>query len=380
MVNQSFVPQESLITIPCHWDKEVIRQILSQNDQQKKIRVKEVYGVLAEGGPVGHGRASNAVVKIGPEDAVAFVKFLHEQGLKFTYLLNAPFRFGQDSELKNQLNHYLDWILGELKPDALMISSHELMQYVRQADPEIAIHVSTIAGVKDREGFKSFLDVQPARLVAHHDIGKTWENLRALVEEGKRNKVQIEIMTTESCLFQCPNREQHYEHLAGKGGPDSAFHLTCNSTKFTNPAEFLLAGGVIRPEDVALYEAMGISCFKLTGRSKPASWLPETAEAYQTRTYDGNLIRLLGIDPSLRAEDWFYIDNKSLEGFARNFPFFGDTREKKGYCDTWAARLYSEGGMKVLDGTQYSAEGNVLTLVGQGGEKIAPIITRERGR
>jgi len=375
-----FSNQNSLITIPCHWDKEVIWKILSQNSPGRGITVKEVYGVLAKGGPVGHGRSSKAVVQVTPEDAVAFVRFLHAEGLKFTYLLNAPFHFHQDSEQKRQLDQYLDWILGELKPDALMISSHELMQCVRQRDKEVDIHVSTIASVKDTEGLVKFMDVKPVRLVAHHDVGKIWQNLERLVDFGRKNNVAIELMTTESCLFQCPNRERHYEHLARKGASDTPFHLTCNATKFTHPREFLMAGGVIRPEDVSLYEELGINCFKLTGRSKPSTWLPETASAYQKREYGGNLIRLLGIDPSLRAEEWLFVNNKALEGFAANFPRYGSNEEKASYCDAWAIKLYSEGNIRISDGTQYLIEGQTLSLVGQGGEKIAPIIIKERGR
>ena len=37
-----FSNQNSLITIPCHWDKEVIWKILSQNSPGRGITVKEV--------------------------------------------------------------------------------------------------------------------------------------------------------------------------------------------------------------------------------------------------------------------------------------------------------------------------------------------------
>lgn len=368
----------SRLAIPCHWNRETIDQILDQNKDNQGVAVEEVYGVLADGGPVGHGRAKESIVAVSRQETVDFVRYLHSRGLKFSYLLNAPFHFQENPEQRRELDQYLGWILGELKPDALTISSHELMRYVRQFDPEINIHISTIAGIRDVDDLKGYLDVHPDKVVAHHDTGKEWDKLTKLVELGQKNGITIELMATESCLFRCPNREGHYEHLAKKN-PDGQFHTSCNTKKFTRPYEFLMAGGVIRPEDLSFYEAMGVNFFKLTGRSKPAKWLPETVEAYSQRSYQGNLIRLLGIDPSLRTEEWFYIENKALDGFLKDFPQEGNQEEKTRYCENWAAKLYLEGNLRVSDGTQYSTEGNKLALTGTGGEKIGPIIRRERG-
>lgn len=273
----------------------------------------------------------------------------------------------------------MGWIINDLQPDSLTISSYELMRYVRSIDGAVPINISTIAGVKTVEDLKRFMDIKPSRVIPHHDVGKNLDDLKELVEFGKGNGIQTEIMVTESCLYQCSTRGAHYECLA-HGTKDSPFHQTCNSRKLENPSEFLMAGGVVRPEDLEFYEGLGVGIFKITGRSKPAMWLPETANAYLQRRYDGNLIRLLGIDPSLRAEEWLYIDNRALDGFVTGFPFTRSINEKRQYCDFWAVRLFNEGHFKVNDGSTYSTEGGRLRLVGGGGDKIAPIIQRERGR
>ena len=80
------------ITIPCHWNKEIIDLILSK-ESLNNSKITDVYGVLANGGPVGHGRSSNSVVEITREKAVLFREYIQERGLNFTYLLNAPFNF-----------------------------------------------------------------------------------------------------------------------------------------------------------------------------------------------------------------------------------------------------------------------------------------------
>lgn len=373
MLNQN----QAHLTIPCHWNKDVISQILASN-RFASTTVTEVYGALAQGGPVGHGRSSDSVINVEKEEALDYRKFLGSKGLLFTYLLNAPFRFTGDFDQKKALGDYLDWILSDLRPDALTISSHELMRYVRSIDSKVPIHISTIAGIRTVNELRDYMDIRPDRVVPHHDTGKNWQDLIDLASFGKDNGVKVELMVTESCLYRCPSRRAHYEHLA-YGRKDEPFHLTCNARKMINPSEFLLAGGVVRPEDLNMFKEMGVAYFKITGRSKPADWLPETVEAYQQMRYEGNLIRLLGIDPSLRAEKWFYIDNRGLDGFMTTFPSNGDDDARREYCEVWAAKLFQEGRLYVKDGSQYSVEGGRLRLLGEGGSCIAPIIRRERG-
>lgn len=220
------------LTIPCHWNREVMDQILLRN-KTADIKVAEVYGVLADGGPVGHGRSSDSVVNVARQDAINFRNYLKDSRIRFTYLLNAPFRFKDDPNQQKDLGDYLDWILGELKPDALTISSHELMKHVRSIDNDISIHVSTIAGVRNVDDLQKYLDVKPDRIVPHHDAGKNWRDLANLALFGRENDIRVELLVTESCLYQCPSRTAHYEHLA-RGKADSPFHLTCNARKFIN--------------------------------------------------------------------------------------------------------------------------------------------------
>lgn len=366
------------LTVPCHWNTDLIKQLLSF-PKEKGIVLGEVYGALAKGGLVGHGRASKSVVDVTRADAIAFNDYLKSVGLSLTYLLNAPFEIKNDAESKLELQSYLEWILRELNPKALTISSLGLMEEVRKIDSKIEIHVSTIAGIKNVNDLERFLHIRPNRIVPHHDVGKDWQTLEELVKVSNRHDIDVEIMATESCLLHCPNRRAHYKHLAEQGSQDARFHTNCNTRKLTNPREFLLAGGIIRPEDVHLYENMGVSYIKLTGRSKPTTWLPEVVNAYLQRDYEGNLFRLLEIDPSIKAEDWIFINNKSLDGFIESFPHNGKYEEQKKYCDMWIMKLNQEGFFKIRDGTRYNAEGDCLTLRCIG-ERVQNIISKEQKR
>lgn len=369
---------EGKITIPCHWDKDVIDEIVRQNQETDDgPKVTEVYGVLSDGGPVGHGRSRESVPVIGRKEALEFRSYLSEQGLNFTYLLNAPFRVADDKQ-RAKLDKYLRWVIGELRPDAVTITSPELMREVRRIDPQIPIHISTIAGVKTPEDLERFLEFKPNRLVPHHDCGKDLDSLEALVLVASQHGIETELLSTESCLRKCPNREAHYRYLAQRT-KDAPFHSSCNTQKIENPAEFLLAGGIIRPEDVDFYERMGVRYFKISGRSKPASWLPEVARAYQHRNYDGNLVRLLGIDPKLEAENWIYIDNKALDGFIEGYPRTGDYQDELRYCNEWLVRMFRENKFQIKDGSEYIVEGERLVL-SRAGEIAENIMNNELRR
>lgn len=252
------------------------------------------------------------------------------------------------------------------------------MERVRIFDKNIPIHISTIAGVKNSKDLETFLDINPVRVVPHHDCGKIWEDLKGITKLGKENGIDVELLSTESCLFNCPQREEHYNFLAD-GCEDTVFHQNCNTRKLTNPRELLLAGGIVRPEDEKFYEEMGVRFFKITGRSKPPEWLPEVVNAYREGSYNGNLIRLLGVDPSLEAEKWIYIDNKSLDGFIENFPQTRGLADEIKYTDSWISKLYKEGKFKIMDGTEYISEGDKLILK-ELGENTESVIDNELKR
>ncbi len=361
------------ITIPSHWKSEVLEEIVENNRLRDDIGVVEVYGALAEGGPVGHGRISKAVVDVSRQDAVKFRAFVKKKNIAFTYLLNAPFSFSS-KWIRCETDRYLEWIFSELQPDAVTIASLELMERVREINLNIEIHISTIAGVKTATDLEKYLRVGPSRVVPHHDCGKDWRNLREVAEFGRANGIGVELLSTESCLLRCSMRDAHYAHIARKD--DRPFHMCCNSRKLTHPEELLLASATIRPEDMRLFEEMGVSYFKISGRSKSAEWLPEVARAYQCRSFDGNLVRLLGIDPQLRAEEWIYLDNKSLEGFMEGFPQSATPVEEVRYAQKWIVKLFREGKFRILDGSEYAVDNGQLVLQ-SAGECAAPIIARE---
>ena len=362
---------KTMLAIPCHWDKDILREIVGQNLLGANAEITEIYGVLSKG-PVGHGRASNTVPVVSRNDAENFRAYAGSLGLRFAYLLNAPFIFNSAEQMVD-VEKYINWIVTIFKADSLVITSAELMRFVRRLHPDVPICISTIAGVLNAPQLEKFLEFNPARVVVHHDANRNFGELQRLIEKAKEWGVEVEIMATESCLRRCSQREAHYLHLGG-GKADEVFHTICGEKRMIHPRE-LLKANVIRPEDMRVYERMGIGLFKITGRSKPAAWLPEVAKAYLKRSYNGNLMRLVGIDPSLMAEEWIFIDNKSLEGFLADFPQTGQEEDENDYCDKWIIRLYNDGKFRVNDGSAYQVNNSGELCCKLAGSRVSEMIS-----
>lgn len=363
------------LTIPCHWDKKVIETIKPQQDPSLDIEVKEVYGVLAKE-VICHGRSPESVPHVTRTEAVNFREFIKNQGFQFIYLLNAPFTF-DSIRTQKQVEAYLDWVINTFRADALMISSHGLMRFVRKRYPKVKIYISTIAGILNVEQLEKFMDIMPNRVIPHHDVNRNFHDLEEIVEQSHKWNIEVELMLTESCLRRCPNRKAHYEHL-GRKSDDVPFHTVCNTKKLTYPLE-LLKANVIRPEDMAFYEALGVHFFKITGRSKPAKWLPKVTKAYLNRKYEGNLIRLLGIDPSLKAEDWICINNQAMGGFLENFPRTGSEVDEDAYCNKWIAKLYRNGDFHIKDETDYKIDAKEILTCAHRGKFVSRVFKAEGG-
>ncbi len=309
----------------------------------KGIRIDELYGTIAMKG-IPHGRSNKATPNIDKKAALQYKKRVDEYGLKFAYLINAPI----NSDNLESFTAEIDWIVNVFKASSITITSVRLMELVRRRYPDFRINISTIAGIKSVEDIRKYTDIRPQKVILHHDVNRNFKDLERLLKFCGDNNIELEIMLNESCLRRCVRRDAHYNTL-GKECDDGEFHVWCNKNKVSNPYQLLLAN-FIRPEDMALYESLGVTSFKITGRSKPEGWLAEVVKAYIEGDYDSNLVRLLGIDPKLKAEEWIYISNKSLEGFIDRFPKSGEVQDEISYCSDWIMKLFENNQFKIAKG------------------------------
>lgn len=332
-------------SIPCFWDINEVREILNFQSGSNNC-ISEIYGSLPNS-PLPHGRTSDSVIQITRDQALIFRQQLQELDIKFTYLLNGPV---SSKEIESsEVIVFLDWLLNKFKPDSITITSLPLMKMVREMDSNVGINISTITGILNPIDAKNFLSVKPRKIIPHHDVARNFKDLSALVTFCGKNNIILELLATESCLRRCPARDAHYLAIS-KNKSDEKFHLNCNKIKLLNPENFLLAN-FIRPEDIRFYNKLGVRNFKISGRSKPKGWIMDVVKAYLSESYEGNLIKLLGISVLGYPKSWehIYIDNESLNGFIDSFPKNNKIAEEREYCKTWLYYLQNSGKFKISE-------------------------------
>ena len=335
-------------SIPCYFNIKALSSLLKCLEGHTAVGViDETYGCLSHS-IIGHGRSSSAVAQVKTLDEVrSYRDFCKNKGLRFNYLLNAPYSDSRVSE--HEAVHHIGDILSVVEPDSVTISSLRIGRIVRHISSDIPITISTIAGIRRPEDLVPYLEIHPTTIVPHNDLGRTLDSLSELTQYAWSFHIEIRLLVNESCLFSCPTRQLHYEYLA-TGEKDDLFQRWCNQMKYGDPA-LLLESGWIRPEDVLwLSSNYQIRQFKISGRAKGAAWLPEVANAYVRGAYSGNLMRLLATTPPDAREPWadIFIDNGSLQDFLPNLPS-GASGKRRSYCQEWARYLQEEGMMSMAE-------------------------------
>lgn len=131
--------------------------------------------------------------------------------------------------------------------------------------------------------------------------------------------------------------------------------LKCTIEKLKNPTELIKARW-IRPEDIGIYEGVGVTFFKLAGREKSTDWIIRCAESYSRREYKGNLLDIIAIAAlptdkfGLEAGETLafpavWLDNEKLQGFLSFFEKNGSKCDwqcdKCSYCSEVAKNTIS---------------------------------------
>lgn len=280
--------------VPVHWDAEYIRCLAKLNNAAAKV--VELYGCLNTYG-LPNGRVPLAHQDIPISEAQSIRKLFKEYDFSFTYLVNGPLVGKGQSEF--DLVEALQRVIDDLEPDAFVISDPRVGREVRRINSTIPIHISSIASVEVIEDFERFSDINPCRLILAHDLPKDPERLLPLLNYCQTNGVMVECMVTESCLYKCPLKFQHYNAIAS-GNDDSLYHAYCLKQRLSDPRRFLEAGSFILPQDLSFYDGLGIDIYKISGRSKGVAWLLKTTGAYLSGHYEGDLLEIMGISSENR--------------------------------------------------------------------------------
>ncbi len=314
---------------PTNWDTELLPPL-----SQIKADI-QIFGVLPTS-MMGSGMSGPDIPQMTTKLAEDYIKLAHYSGLTFNYLLNAPCMNNMEwhEDTHRELLQHLEW-LSDAEVDSVTVAIPYLLELIKSQLPRLKVEVSTIAHVNSVARAKFFEALGADSIILDSNVNRDFKLLRAI-----RDAVRCElgVLTNSTCLYQCPYEYYHNStmgHATQNHNPLNGFYmdycvLHCASSRLSDTSQLIKARW-IRPEDLHLYEEIGIDFFKIGGRAMPTEWIINATAAYSSRRYLGNLYDILvaltpkvtWADPALPSTQMptpgrpprIYIDNQRLEGF-----------------------------------------------------------------
>jgi collagenase-like PrtC family protease len=317
------------LLVPTNWDPDLILPL------SKLEADVQLYGVLPTSMIGSGGRGPDNVCMVENE-AEEYIEQAHSAGLKFDYLLNAPSMGNMewDENIHQELLRHLDWI-SSIGADSVTVTIPYLVELIKRQFPQLKIRVSTIAHVGSVARAKFFESLGADSITLDINVNRDLTLLKAI-----RNAVgcELTVLMNNLCLYQCPYEYYHHDglgHASQSYNPLTGYYvdycvLRCTLDRLCDISQVIKCRWV-RPEDIHVYEEIGMDMFKISGRSMPSEQILHTATAYSSRHYQGNLYDILNvITPKIGFGNSalsgvqnnvivpppkFHIDNQALEGF-----------------------------------------------------------------
>ncbi len=275
--------------VACNWDPELI----------SKIDYPEVH-TLFGGIPdsfISSGRANSQVQKVTERDVKNYVHLVHLKKWEFDLNLNASCTSNKELTIKGfrSIMKHLEWI-SEIGVDTVTISNPHLISIVKKNFPKIKVNVSTFQKIAEVAQAQRFEDLGVDMIMLSEHINRDFKTIAAI---RKSVKCQLTLIANVGCVYNCPNAHSHANNIAHTGarGEESIlanpFLLYCFGKRLESIDEIMKIRW-IRPEDVSVYEEIGIDMLKILERNNKTDILAERVKAYCERSYDGNLLDLLG--------------------------------------------------------------------------------------
>ena len=336
------------LLVPTNWDPDLI---LPLSKLQADV---QIYGVLPTS-MIGSGGTGPDNIRMMANQVEEYIEQAHLAGLKFDYLLNAPSMGNMewDEKTHRELLIHLNWI-ASIGADSVTVTIPYLVELIKRQFPQLEVRVSTIAHVNSVARAKLFESLGADSITLDINVNRSFGALKAI-----RNTVSCEltVLMNNLCLYQCPYEYYHHDGLGHasqnynplRGSYVDYCVLRCTLDRLRDVSQVIKCRWV-RPEDIHIYEDLGIDMFKISSRAMPTEKILRAAKAYSLRHHEGNLYDILNVVPpkagftssalsgeqsnGIGSPPRYYIDNQALEGFMDFFKKHDCSSgcDRCGYC------------------------------------------------
>lgn len=277
-------------TVACNWDPKLV-------DELNFPEIASLFGGLPDT-VISGGRYSGMINSVKPSFVKDYIKKVHEKGWNFDYNINSSCLGNKElsSAGHRQIMDYLESVV-DLGIDSLTVSVPNLLSIVKKYFPNIKTKISTFQKIDTVAMARRFEDMGADAIMLSEHVNRDLELLKA-IREAVRCKLIL--IANVGCVYGCPNMHSHANSIAHSGAKGEAkslnidtYQVSCALYRLSNPAEFIKIRW-IRPEDLHIYEEIGIDMMKIVDRTSSTEALVERTRAYHERAYQGNLINILG--------------------------------------------------------------------------------------
>ena len=351
------------LSVPAMFNEDYLKKLNNLNNLNNSVKIIETYGSIPNF-LFGSIRPANTIKQISKKDLIFYIKKSKELNLGFNYIMNTTV-FSENEftdDKKEELIKFIQELInaGMTK---ITIAIPLLIKFIRKNFPNLHIVASICLNVTSIQEIENLKSLGVNTVVLAKDVNRNFKLLKNIVKNIK--EIDIKLLCNTPCLLRCLDLIYHMNvsalqdnYLKSNASSNEYFvshaALNCQLTRLRNPIEFL-KGPWIRPEDLKLYNDLGINFFKIDGRDKPESYVIEVIEAYIKEKFDGNFLYLLqGFYPKNREEFLkirnmeilkigIYLENSILDGFLSGFlnneNLCSNGCSNCNYCSTWSKNI-----------------------------------------
>lgn len=308
-------------SVPCDFKEESLYSYNELNNQYTEYKVEEVYGQLTETEFTASGRMINNLPRVNMKLLSNYIKLCNKYNIKFNYTLNASCmgNLEYNHEKQKRLRSFLI-DLNHIGVISFTISLPSLFEIILNILPNIEIKASAICEINCPEKALHYKKLKIKRIVIDPDITLKFNVIKkicAIYEED------AEMIVNNVCMRNCAYKMFHYNHEAHCGFTENQineqyYYSKCSLQKAQDLSSYIKLNW-IRPEDLHIYNKIGIKNFKLQGRNNAdGKNISKVLKYYYDGFYDGDLMNLLTL---FKPYNSFlpYIDNTKLDTYIHKF-------------------------------------------------------------
>jgi len=284
------------IEIPDNNDPSLIKVVQRLIKIPSRHAITEIYGKPTTNAHMGSGRTNIFYDGLDRKNMIERVDSFKNMGISYNYTLNGIVPRGRIPENRKKIIEELQWL--EKSPiRKITVANYELARLAEKYCPSVDVVVSFFTEVDSKEKVRQWAKLSNVKTII--TAASTFRNLsllKELVATGKEHGVGIGVIANLGCMADCARKEEHaiVKDMASINSSTlryGACTFYCMRYLLENPEKFLQLP-LIRPEDLAAYDAIGIAIVKLVDRSQTARWIEKVVSYYLKGSFKGNILDL----------------------------------------------------------------------------------------